>query len=177
MASKDARRNAFVQNQKFDLMEYIDVKSFDDYIKAITRGRHSVYLFSGESTCGTLRIDWRKDSNANLIGDVMKIIDQLKDNSADVLIADPLFEPYYNPSPAVWEKAVIDGKIPESVRDTPYFGHPNLWQRRCLEIVKPGGILITKRDIRNTNVLTDNPQMFYVHDARPMAFIVRVDHK
>jgi hypothetical protein len=104
-------------------------------------------------------------------------LDQIKDEFFDVLIIDPLFDVYYNPNVDVWEKAIRDQRIPESTRTTPYFGHPNELQRACYNKVKHGGILISKRDIRNTNVLSDNPQLYYVHDARPMAYIVRVDHK
>ena len=177
LASKDGRRNAFVKEQKWEPLEMVDTASLDTYLKMVTLGRYSAYLFSGSSPFGTLRVDFKAHPNVNLQADVLHLIDQLQPNSLDVVIADPLFDVLYNPSEAVWEKAIRDGRIPESVRTSKYFARPHAWQHRCLELVKPGGLFITKRNIPHTAGLTDNPQMFYIHDARPMAFIVRIDHK
>lgn len=178
MPAKDGRRNALVKNQQWNELVYIDSMSMDQYIEAMTRGKKfTVYGFSGQSTQCTLRIDWDKDSNANLIGDFFVLLDQIKDNSVDVFIVDPIFEIMYNPNPAVWAKAINDERLPRSTHATGYVGHPNKWQADVFKKVKPGGMMISKRDIRNTNVLSKEPQMFYVHDARPMAYIVRIDQK
>lgn len=176
MPSKDGRRNALVKKQRWIEMGYIDNISMDDYIKFIIKGKYSVYGFSGQSTLGTVRIDFRKDTNATLIGDFFVILDEIKDNSVDVFIIDPIFD-LLNPNPNVWLSLIKKGLIPESTKHTRYFGHPHLWQGEVLKKVAPGGIMISKRNIQNTNTLTNNPQMFYVFDSRPMAHIVRIDHK
>jgi len=178
MPAKDGRRNALVKNQKWDELVYIDSMSMDQYIEAMTRGKKfTVYGFSGQSTHCTLRIDWDKESKANLVGDFFVILDTIADESVDVFMVDPIFEIMYNPNPAVWLKGIKDGRMPESTLSTKYFGHPNNWQAAVFDKVKPGGMMISKRDIRNTNVLSKEPQMFYVHDSRPMAIIVRIDQK
>jgi len=178
MTAKDGRRNALVKNQQWNELVYIDSMSMDQYIEAMTRGKKfTVYGFSGQSTQCTLRIDFDKDSNANLIDDFLVALQKIPDNSVDVFIVDPIFEIYYNPNAAVWLKAIRDGRIPETVNGSGFLGHPNAWQAAVFAKVKPGGMMISKRDIRNTNVLSKEPQMFYVHDARPMAYIVRIDQK
>jgi len=178
MAAKDGRRNALVKNQQWNELVYIDSMSMDQYIAALTRGKKfTVYGFSGQSTQCNLRIDCDSNSKANLVADFFVVFDHIAPESVDVFIVDPIFEIAFNPNAAVWEKAIRDGRLPASTKDTPYFGHPNKWQAAVFSKVKPGGMMISKRDIRNTNVLSKEPQMFYVHDARPMAYIVRIDQK
>lgn len=176
MVSKDARRNACVENQQWIPMQYIDNMSMNRYIGKVCEGKYSVYGFSGQSEVGTLRIDFRKSSNANLIGDFFALLDDIPDESVDVFIVDPLFG-CYNPSRALWMSLVKKGLMPKSSVNSRYFAHPHLWQKEVLKKVKPGGLMISKRNIANTNVLTEFPQMFYVKDSRPMAHIVRIDHK
>lgn len=176
MPSKDGRRNALVKNQRWIEMGYIDNISMDNYIKFVSKDKYSIYGFSGQSELGTLRIDFRKDTNANLIGDFFVLLDEIKNNSVDVFIVDPIFD-LYNSNPKVWSSLIKKGMLPESTRHTKYFGHCHEWQRAVFEKVKPGGIMISKRNMPNTNVLTQLPQMFYVCDSRPMAHIVRIDHK
>ncbi len=175
----DGRTNARVKKQTFEEMVYIDSISMDHYIDYQIKGKQfTVYAFSGQSTKCDLRIDWNETSNANMIADFFQVLSTMAPNSIDVLVLDPIFEIYYNPNKAVWEKAVRDDRIPASMKDFPdWFGHPNKWIHAAFEKVKPGGLLIQKRDIRNINGLSKNPTLFYVHDARPMAYIVRVDQK
>jgi len=174
----DGRRNALVKNQRWEELGYLDAVSFDEYLKAMSRGRHTVYGFCGQSTVGDLRIDYRKETNANLFMEMFDFLDHCKEKSIQTFILDPPFVLYDGPGKdySVWKSAIKKGQLPESILDSQYFGHPNEWQRRAFELVEPGGVMITKRNIAHTNVLTKKPQMFYVHDSRPSAFIVRVDH-
>lgn len=176
MPSKDGRRNACVENQMWTQMVYIDNMSMNRFIKKVTTGKNSVYGFSGMSEVGNLRIDFNKKSNANLIGDFFELIDDIPNKSVDVFIVDPLFE-LYNPNPHVWSSLIKRGKMPESTRNTRFFGKNHKWQGEVWKKVVPGGIMVSKRNMPNTNVLSKLPQMFYVHDSRPMAHIVRIDHK
>ncbi len=174
----DGRRNALVKNQRWEELGYLDVLSFNQYIEAQARGRYTVYGFCGHSTVGNLRIDYRKDTNANLIMEMFQFLDRCREKSIQTFILDPPFVLYDGPGKdySVWSNAVKKGILPNEIMDSQYFGHPNEWQKRAFELVEPGGIMITQRNMPNTNVLTKNPQMFYVHDSRPSAFIVRVDH-
>ena len=175
----DGRTNAKVKKQTFEEMVYIDSISMDEYIKFQTMGKKfTVYGFSGQSTQCDLRIDWDKDSNANMIADFFQVLSVMAPNSVDVFVLDPIFEIFFNPNKAVWEKAVRDLRITATMKDYPdWFGHPNKWVHAVFDKVKPGGLLIQKRDIRNINGLSKNPKLFYVHDSRPMAYIVRIDQK
>jgi hypothetical protein len=175
----DKRKAARVKKQTFEEMVYMDSISMDQYIEYQILGKKfTVYGFSGQSTQCDLRIDWDPGSNANMIADFFQVLETIKPNSVDVFMLDPIFEIFYNPNPAVWEKAIRDDRIPKTMKNFPdWFGHPNKWIHAVFEKVKPGGLLIQKRDIRNINGLSTNPKLFYVHDSRPMAYIVRIDQK
>lgn len=177
MAAKDGRRNALVKGQRWIELGYIDNISMEAYIEFCTKDKEdTVYGFCGQSTQCAIRIDWRSKTNANLRGDFFSLLDQIRDNSVSVFVLDPPFE-LYNPSLRLWKSLIKKGLMPKSAEDTKYFGHPHLWQAEAFKKVKPGGMMITKRNIANTNVLSKIPQMWYVHDARPMAHIVRLDRK
>lgn len=176
MTAKDGRRNAD-QPQTWIETRYLDSTSYKKRLAEITaKMNFIVYGFCGMSPIGHLRIDFNPNSNANLVMDFFEFLDSAKSNFCDCLILDPLFE-LYNPNPKVWEKLIRTGKMPESVRKSKYFGKNHAWQKRAFELVKPGGVLITKRNIANTNVLTKIPTMWYVGDNRSSAFIVRLDWK
>ena len=178
MPCKDGRRNALVKKQRWIEMQYIDNISMEEYIKDQIKNKHSIYGFSGQSLLGNIRIDFRKNSNANLIGDLFELLKDIPDNSVDVFIIDPPFE-LYNPNLNVWLSLIKKGMVPLTWLNSKskLLGHPNLWQQEIFKKVKPGGIMISKRNIANVYGLSKIPQLFYVHDTRPMAHIVRIDHK
>lgn len=173
---KDGRRNALVKKQRWLEMIYIDNISMDLYIAEQIKNKNSIYGFSGQSLLGNIRIDFRKNTNANLVGDIFLLLKDIPDNSVDVFIIDPPFE-LYNPNRNVWLSLIKKKMLPKSSVKSELFGHPNRWQQEIFKKVKPGGIMISKRNIANVYGIPGIPQMFYVHDTRPMAHIVRIDHK
>ena len=176
MPAKDGRRNCKT-NQKWTLMTYIDNISMNAYIKHLaSKYEKTTYAFSGQSTECKIRIDFRRNSNANLIGDFFELLDEIPDESQDLMVVDPLFD-LYNPGLPLWKKLIKRGLMPKSSEKTRFFGHPHLWQKVAFQKVKQGGLFVSKRNIASTQVLSKWPQLWYVHDTRPMAHIVRLDRK
>lgn len=140
---------------------------------------YTVYGFCGESNIGQLRIDIKKESNANLFMDYLKFIENAREKSIQCLILDPPFFMYQAPGKnyCVWEAAIKKGFAPESIKDSAFFGKNHDWQKRSFELVEEEGIMISKREISWTNVLTSDPIEYHVHDSRGMAYIVRIDEK
>lgn len=177
MPCKDNRANAKVKKQRWELMTYIDNISMTKVIKhQASKVKNSIYGFSGISTECNIRIDYRKNSNATIQADFFEVLDEIPNESVDLFVIDPLFE-LYNPGPRIWQSLVKKGLMPKSSLNTRFVNRPHYWQQVVFEKVKRGGMLISKRNIANTNVLSQIPQLWYVHDARPFAHIVRFDRK
>lgn len=185
--TKDGRRNALVKDQKWVQLVYIDVQSFNDYLKALARTFDwSIYYFSGMSEIGTVRVDSNPDLNANVVMDAFEHMLTVVPGSVPLIFEDAPFI-LYNPNGSVIRAGVRRGDIPESVLKSKYFVETpkgnfgwriNQWQKDMWNLVEEGGIFVTKRPTTShTQVLTNNPKMFYVHDQRSFAHIVRIDRK
>jgi len=179
MKQLDGRKNAMVRVQDMIEMRYIDNTTITQQIKNWGIGRHVIYAFSGMSLNGQVRIDINPNSNATLNMDVFEWLEKAKLGCADMIVIDAPFVLYNAPgiNYSVWEKAIKDGLIPESMKKSKYWGHPNEWQRAFWNLLEPGGLLVMKRPIVNINVLSKLPVLYYVHDSRPSAVIVRLDQK
>lgn len=184
---KDSRRNAMVEQQRWQQLVYIDVESFDQYIDSMTKTVDwSIYYFSGMSERGTIRVDSNPDTNANTVMDAFDHVATIRKESVPLIAEDAPFI-LYNPNGAVIKSAVQKGLVPESTLHSKYMVKTpkgnlgfkiNQWQKDMFDLVIPGGFFISKRPTTShTQVLTTNPKMFYVHDSRSFAHIVRIDQK
>jgi len=184
MKSNDGRRNARVENQEWIDLRWIDSKSFDNYLRTLSMMFENVcYLFSGTSTIGD---DINRDSNATIFEDVFRFLDNCRPGIIDCFIVDPpkvLYEapgkPCSDGTPySVWEAAIKNVTLPAEMKKSELWGHNMLWQGKVYDLVKPGGLVISKRNtVTNCNTMSKVPFMWYVHDARPSAFLVRIDKK
>lgn len=190
-------QNARVKHQNFVPMEYIDCNRMTKFLKKeIRKYDFSCYLFSGNEDYCTLNIDGNPNSKANLVTDAFTFLENLKPNTVDCFIADPIFtmfesidgdqyqvvkDGFLNANKHHWEKAMRDTNVDERIiklaMASSLFGHNMAWQGMMYEKLKPGGVVITKRNIANCNTMSQIPQLFYVHDSRPFAHILRFDYK
>lgn len=187
MKNTDGRRAARVENQEWIDLRWIDSKSFDNYLKWLAMMfENVVYLFSGTSLIGNIRVDINRNSNATLFQDAFTFLDNCRPGIVDCFIADPpkvLYEapgkPQASGTPySVWEASIKNGTLPVEMRKSELWGHNMLWQGKMYELLKPGGLVVTKRNtVTNCNTMAKIPLMWYVHDARPSAFLVRIDKK
>lgn len=177
-------------------MRYIDNESMQRELRNFVRNKFSVYLFCGQENYCTLNVDADPRSKANLLVEGLTFLENLQDNSVDVFIFDPLFvfindeamdsegkikDGFYNANKLHWEKAMRDYGLSEEVieqaKKSDLFGHNMELQRAIYQKIKPGGTVISKRGMANCNTMSKVPELYYVHDSRPSAHIVRFDHK
>ena len=190
MHNEDGRRNPRIAEQNWVEMRYIDNESMQRELRNLVKNKFSVYLFCGQESYCTLNIDADTHSKANLLMEGLTFLEKLKDESVDILICDPLFvmeadeqikDGFYNANKAHWEKAMRDYGLSEQIiaqaKLSKLFGHNMEFQRTLFKKVIPGGVVITKRGMANCNTMSKIPQLFYVHDSRPSAHIVRFDWK
>lgn len=184
---KNGKRNALVEKQEWKQLVYVDALTFDEYLGSLEKTFDwSIYYFSGMSERGTIRVDSNPNTNANCIMDVFEHMKTMKPNTVPCIFEDALFL-YYNPNGKVIENAIKKGEIPETVRNSKYLVKTkngnlgfkiNQWQFDMFNLVIPGGFFVSKRPtVSHTQILTDNPKMFYVHDTRSFAHLVRIDQK
>lgn len=192
----DRRSNPRISNQNWVEMRYIDNESMQRKLRIFVKGKFSVYAFCGQENYCTLNVDADPRSKANLVTEVLTFLESLQDNSVDVFIFDPLFvfiddealdsegrikDGFYNANAKAWENAMRKYGLSEEViaqaKRSPLFGHNMELQRTIFNKVKPGGVVISKRGMANCNTMSKIPELYYVHDSRPSAHIVRFDHK
>ncbi len=190
MHNEDGRRNARIEKSNWVEMRYIDNESMQRELRNFVKNKFSVYLFCGQENYCSLNVDADPRSKANLLMEGLTFLESLQDESVDVIIADPLFvmeddeqikDGFYNANKSHWEKAMRDYGLSEEVitqaKRSKLFGHNMEFQRTLFKKIKPGGVVITKRGMANCNTMSKIPQLYYVHDSRPSAHIVRFDWK
>lgn len=194
----DKRSNPRISNQNWVELKYIDNESMQRKLRNFVKGKFSVYLFCGQENYCTLNVDADPRSKANLVMEGFQFLESLKDNSVDVFIFDPLFvfisdekfhsnaptrikDGFYNANKKHWENAMREYGLPEEViyqaMKSDLFGHNMELQRTIYKKLKPGGVAISKRGMANCNTMSKVPELYYVHDSRPSAHIVRFDWK
>lgn len=192
----DKRANPRITNQNHVEMRYLDNESLQRELRNFVKNKFSIYLFCGQEDYCTLNVDADPRSKANVIMEGLKFLESIQDNSVDVFIFDPLFifiddealdsegkvkDGFYNANAKAWENAMKKYGLSEEViaqaKESPLFGHNMELQRTIYKKVKPGGVVISKRGMANCNTMSKIPQLYYVHDSRPSAHIVRFDWK
>ena len=193
----DNRSNARITNQNWVEMRYIDNETMQLELRNFVRNKYSIYLCCGQEDYCTVNVDADPRSKANIKTEVLTFLESLKDNSVDVLIWDGLFvfidnesldsegkvkDGFYNANKTAWEKAMRKYGLSEDIiaqsKKSDLFGHNMRLQQTLYEKVKPdGGVVVTKRGMANCNTMSKIPQIYYVHDSRPSAHIVRFDWK
>jgi hypothetical protein len=192
----DNRANPRITEQDWVEMRYVDNESLQRELRNFVKNKYSVYLFCGQENYCTLNVDADPRSKANLVMEGLSFLEKLADNSVDVFIFDPLFvfiddesmdsegkvkDGFYNANAVAWERAMkkygLSDKVILEAKQSPLFGHNMELQRTIFKKVKPGGVVISKRGMANCNTMSKLPQLYYVHDSRPSAHIVRFDWK
>jgi len=193
----DNRTNARVSNQNLVEMRYIDNETMQLELRNFVRNKYSIYLCCGQEDYCTVNVDADIRSKANVKMEVLTFLESLKDNSVDVIIWDGLFvfidnesldsegkvkDGFYNANKKSWENAMRKYGLSEEIitqsMQSELFGHNMKLQQTLYEKVKPNsGCVVTKRGMANCNTMSKIPQLYYVHDSRPSAHIVRFDWK
>lgn len=193
----DNRTNARVSTQNSVEMRYLDTETMKLELRNFVRNKYSIYFCCGQQDYCTVNVDADPKSKANVKMEVLTFLESLKDNSVDVIIWDGLFvfiddedldsegkvvDGFYNANKKHWENAMrkfgLSEDIIEQSKKSALFGHNMRLQQTLYEKVRPdGGVVITKRGMANCNTMSKIPQLYYVHDSRPSAHIVRFDWK
>jgi len=192
----DKRANPRITDQGHIEIRFIDNESMQRELRNFVKNKFSVYLFCGQEDYCTINVDADPRSKANFKMEGLQFLKALEDNSVDVFIFDPLFifidnesldsegkvkDGFYNANVKAWENAMRKYGLSEEVitqaKKSPLFGHNMELQRTIYKKVKPGGVAISKRGMANCNTMSKLPQLYYVHDSRPSAHIVRWDWK